>query len=398
MRIVPHTTQLANLAFCLLHLALGTSVPAQTLPGEFPDINLGRGLLEPQRFPTVKQLREAVREPKIRSVAMLKLHGDGNNHYLPTWSFDGARLAFQRSNLKQRASKILLFPTLAQPKPSTLDESSTAFDHMFRWGQSSAAGYAFSRIDAESGSVQLMLSTEGGAPSQRTQGASRYLVPALYQRTDGIWRLAYEKDGEVMVEAWRGSEVVDEPYSIGRGTAPRWSASGSALLMARARGGKLGAFDVVMRVLPDKETQLSTSDVVRSPAWSPDEQFAAYFAKDSGDNKPWRIEVAVLAGQPKARALVQDVVVNANFEADEPTWQPDSRRLWCFSHRHRQQTYYPLVAVDVAGGSEQVIDYPKRCTNPGDLAINPKTIVPELVFVGHDGLPQDVYVLFLNHY
>jgi Tol biopolymer transport system component len=269
---------------------------------------------------------------------------------------------------------------------------------MFRWGQSSPSGYAFSRIDPESGDVHLLLSTDDAPPAPRTKGSGRYLMPALYERTDGIWRMAYEKNGEVMLEAWRGKEVIDAPFALCRGTSPRWNFSGSALLIARARGGgKLGAYDIVARVLPDKETQLSTSEVVRSPSWSPDERFAAFFAKDAGENKPWRIEVAALAGG-KARALVQDVVVNAGFESDEPTWEPSSRRVWCFSNQHKQQTYYPLVAADVEGGQQHVIDYPQRCTNPGDLAINPKTIVPELVFVGHEGLPQDVYVLFLNHY
>jgi hypothetical protein len=243
-----------------------------------------------------------------------------------------------------------------------------------------------------------MVSTDGGPAAPRTSGDGRHLMPALYERTDGIWRMAYEKDGQVMLEAWRGEDIFDEPFALCRGTSPRWSASGAALLLARARGAKLGAFDIVMRVLPDKETQLSTSEVVRSPAWSPDERFAAFFAKDAGDNKPWRIEVASLTGQAKARPLVDEVVVNPSFDADEPTWEPSSRRVWCFSHRHRQQTYYPLVAVDVESGQQQVVDYPQRCTNPGDLAINPKTFVPELVFVGHDGLPQDVYVLLLNHY
>jgi hypothetical protein len=171
------------------------------------------------------------------------------------------------------------------------------------------------------------------------------------------------------------------------------------LLLARARGsGKLGAFDIVRRVLPDKETQLSTSAVVRSPAWSPDDRFAAFFAKDAGDNKPWRIEVAALAGAASTRAVAHNVVVNSSFESDEPAWEPSSRRVWCFSDRDRQQTYYPLVAVDIASGQQQRIDYPHRCTNPGDLAINPRTAVPELAFVAHDGLPKDVYVLFLNHY
>jgi hypothetical protein len=391
-----------GLAWLLTLVALAACERAYAqslLPGEFADIHLGRTLLEPKRFPTVKELREAVREPQIRSVAMLKLHADGNNHYLPCWSHDGLRLAFQRSNVRERSSKILLFSTLSQPTPSVLSEASADYDYMFRWGQSSPAGYAFTRIDSESGQAQLWFSADGGPPAAKTSGPGRRTMPALYERTDGIWRLAYEKDGELMLEAWRGKEGIEEPISLGRGTSPRWSADGGLLLLARARSGKLGAFDIVLRNLRDgQERALSTSDVVRSPVWSPDERFAAFFAKDSGENKPWRIEVAPLTAPGKPRVLAQDVVVNLNFESDEPTWEPGGRRVWCFSHRQRRQAYYPLVAIEVEGGRESLIDYPQRCTNPGDLAINPRTIVPELCFVGHDGLPQDLYVLFLNHY
>jgi hypothetical protein len=398
-RCVRASCLLRNLqwAICILQFAIPFSHAQSLLPGEFADIDLGRTLLAPSRFPTIKELREAVREPNIRSVAMLKLHADGNNHYLPVWSHDGLRLAFQRSNLKERASKILLYPALSQAKASVLDETNPAYDYMFRWAQSSPAGYAFTRIDAESGSARLWVS-DGNPPTLKTKTSGRHTMPALYERTDGIWRLAYEKDGKLMLEAWRGDEVIDEPLDLGRGTSPRWSAGGGALLLARARSGKVGAFDIAVLVLPDKETQLSTSEVVRSPAWSPDELFAAYFAKDAGDNKPWRIEIASLAAQTKPRVLVQDVVVNPNFDSDEPTWEPSSRRVWCFSHRQRKQAYYPLVAVDLESGRETVVDYPQRCTNPGDLAMNPKTFIPELAFVAHDGLPQDLYVLFLNHY
>jgi hypothetical protein len=264
---------------------------------------------------------------------------------------------------------------------------------MVRWGQNSSAGYAFARIDSESGGAQLWISPDGGAAVLRTKASGRHTMPALYERTDGIWRMAYEKDGQLMLE------VIDEPTRLCAGTSPRWSSDGGSLLLARARSGKVGAFDIVLKSLRDgQETQLSTSEVVRGPVWSPDERYAAFFAKDSAGNAPWRIEVAALARQAKARALVQDVVVNPNFDSDEPTWEPSGRRVWCFSHGQRKQAYYPLVAVEVEGGGQSVVDYPQRCTNPGDLAINPRTIVPELTFVGHDGLPQDLYVLFLNHY
>lgn len=381
-------------------LTAAAVVSAQSrLPGEFSDINLGRTMLEPKGFPTLTELRQAVRDPKIKSVAMLKLHGDGNNHYLPVWSGDGTRLAFQRSDVKQRISKILLFGALSQPKPSVLDDSVPSYDSMFRWGKSSPAGFAFARIDSESGAVKVWISTDGGQPALRNQKAQRNRMPELYERTDGIWLMASEKDGKVVIDAWSGDELVDEPKLLGAGTSPRWSADGGTLLYQRARSGKVGAFDIVLQSRKaDDGTQLSISDVVRSPAWSPDEKYAAWFAKDAGDNKQWRIETAAVSGPSKPRAIANDVVVNLLFESDEPTWEPTSRRLWCFSHRQRQQAYYPLLAVDVASGQEQVIDYPQRCTNPSDLAINPRTEVPELTFVAHDGTPQDLYVLFLNHY
>jgi hypothetical protein len=44
------------------------------------------------------------------------------------------------------------------------------------------------------------------------------------------------------------------------------------------------------------------------------------------------------------------------------------------------------------------VDYPKRCTTPGDLAVNPATAVPEMAFAAHDGLPRDLFIVFLNHY
>jgi hypothetical protein len=392
------STLRSRLAFLIVHAAACCASAQALLPGEFGNIDLGRSMLAPTRFPTVSELRNAVNEPQIHTVLMLKLHADGHNHFLPTWSHDGARLAVQQSNLKQRSSKILLFPTLSQPKPAILDEGRSAYDHMFRWGQNSAAGYALARIDPASGDVQVLVSVDGGIPAARTRGTGRRLMPHLYERTDGIWRMAYEQNGDLLLEAWRGSDVIDEPFILCRGGSPRWNSSGTALLMTRARDAKLGAFDIVKRVLAtNDETQHSSSDIVRSPAWSPDEQLAAFFAKDAGDNKPWRIEVASLGGEAKAKVLVQDVVVNSAFESDQPAWEPGSRRVWCFSHRYRQQTYYPLVAADVADG-EQIIDYPRVCTNPSDLAINPRTHIPELVFVGHDELPQDVYVLLLNHF
>jgi hypothetical protein len=72
--------------------------------------------------------------------------------------------------------------------------------------------------------------------------------------------------------------------------------------------------------------------------------------------------------------------------------------VWFFSHGRREQAYYPLVAADRETGQSLVVHYPRRCTTPNDLAVNPATAVPEMAFVAVDGLTQDLFVLFLNHF
>lgn len=389
------------LLFAVAISLLAASAAAQELlDGEFGNIDLGRPLIEPKRFPTLKELRSAARKPQITTVMMFKLYGDGNNHYLPIWSADGMRLAFQRSNVQERSSKILLYQTLSQPQPQSLSDDPQAYDYMFRWGQNSAGAYAFVRIAAEAGGVQVYFAPADGEAAPRTKGAGRYASPALYERTDGIWRLAYDRDGQLLHEAFNAAETIESPLDLGRGTSPRWSRDGFRLLLARGRaGGQLAAYDIALRNLKTgKESLLSKSAVVRSPMWSPTEEHVAWYAKDAGDNKPWRIEVGAAAGTGAARPVGGDVVVNANFEAEGPAWEPSGRRLWYFSHRQHQQAYYPLVTTDLASSEETVVDYPNRCTTPTDLAVNPLTVVPEIVFVAHEGLPQDLFVLFLNHY
>jgi hypothetical protein len=370
----------------------------QLLDGEFGDIDLGRPLVETRRFPTLAELRAAVCKPEISAVLMFKLYGDSSDHYLPVWSADGKRLAFQRSNVQERLSRLLLFPTLSQLLPSEVASPAGAYDYMFRWGKNSDDGYVFARILPDSPGVHLLFSSGGEDPVRHTQGQSRHLAPDLYQRTDGIWRLAYERDGRLMHEAFKLDEVVESPLALGSGGSPQWSSDGFRLLLVRARGSQIGAYDVaLLNLKSDQEIRLSTSPVVRSPTWSPDEAFAAFYAHDAGDNKPWRIEVAPASGG-KVRVIARDVVVNSNFDSASPAWQPDGKRLWFFSHEHRQQAYYPLVVADREAGSPQMVDYPRRVTTPNDLAIHPLNAVPEMALVAHDGPAQDLFVLFLNHY
>jgi Tol biopolymer transport system component len=386
----------------LLSLLGGPLCAQGLLDGEFGDIDLGRTLIEPTRFPTVQELRAAVKNPEVSFVLMLRLSRDENNHHLPVWSQHGERLAFQRSKRGVNSSKIFVFPSLSQAEPTLLSDDPEAYDYMFRWGVNSKAGYVFSRIDASQQSTSIVYSPDGEKAESMTSQGGHYVYPSLYERTDGIQRLAYEHDGQVQHEAWSGKESVQAALTVARGVSPRWSRDGSRLVMARERRpGRVADYQIALVNLRTQEEMVipaAESGVVRSPEWSPDEQYVAYYAQAAGDNSPWRIQVSPLTPGAAPRTVADDVVVNPNFKSQGPAWEPSSRRVWFFSHQRRQQAYYPLVAAGRDSGESLVVHYPRRCTTPNDLAVNPATAIPEMAFVAVDGATQDLFVLFLNHY
>lgn len=366
----------------------------------------GVPLVEPDRFPTIRELREAARRPEIQAVLMLKLSDSGDhheNHHLPIFSGDGRRLALGRGDVRKESSKLLLFSPLSQAEPTLLTNEPDAYDYTFRWGVNRPESFTFARIHVGQETTQVYVSTDGQRPEARTSGPGRHVLPALYGRTDGIWRLVYEQDGSLMHQAWNDDGPIEPPRQLARGTAARWARDGSRLLLKqeRFRRNDVIVYDMVVRDLRTETEQLLRSGevgIVRSPSWSPDEQYVAFYVRESGRGKPWRIRVCPVEGEDPGRTLGSNVVVNLDFESEGPAWEPGGRRVWFFSSQHQHQAYHPLVAADVHSGEILLVDYPRRCTTPNDLAINPVTAVPEMAFVAHTGLPQDLFIVFFNHY
>ena len=336
-------------------------------------------------------------------VLLLKLFGDANNHSLPVWSDDGRRMAFQRADVGAKSSKLLLFNSLSQAKPDLLTTDTGAYDYMFRWGVNSPSSFVFARIDHKSAVTQIYFSANGEPPVLKTPGVGRHVGPCVYERTDGIWRLVYERrrrtrSGRVEHDGTGGSEI---PPLGPRLFAPLGTRRLPPVLARERPGQEAAGRDIVVRNLKtETETVLSTQPAnrVRSPSWSPDERYIAFYSRPSGDQQAWQIGVAAAAEGEPGRLLGQQVVVNLDFESEGPSWEPTGQRVWFFSHAQQKHAYYPLVAADVQTGATMLVDYPNRCTTPGDLAVNPAADTPQMAFVAHDGLTRDLFIVLLNHY
>lgn len=400
-----YSVRFAALLFLLaIGLTAHSAAAQDLLPGEFGDITLDRPLVEPTRIPTIRELRQLAARPEIEPVLLLRLHGGGENHAVPVWSPDGRRLAFLHSNVDANSSKLLLFRSLADTDPVLLTGEAGWYDSMFRWGVESQTGFVFVRVESATKHSRLMFSADGEKVQPLDGEPGVYGFPALFERTDGIWRLLFERDGNLLHRAWNSSGDVEPPLAIGRGSAPRWHRDGRQMLLLRerTRAGRLAAIDLAIHDLrTGAESLLETprAGTLRAPVWSPDGNLVAFHVRDTGDNRPWRIDLASIDIRAAARTIADDVVVNPDFTSEGPAWSPDGRQLWFFSNQRREQAFYPAMAYDLVSGSQHVVRYHTKLTTPADLAMNPHTATPEVAFVAYGtGETRDLYVMLLNHF
>lgn len=390
----------APLGYAILLLAWSSMAGAQPpLPGEFTDIQLGRPFVGRDRFPSLAELRAAVNDPRITAVALLELHASEDNHHLPVWSPDGVRLACQRTNVGASSSRIVLFDRLSQSEPRLVPAEGPAYDYMFRWGLNSESSFVFVRLEEAAKRSRIVFSPDGQQLEPIGQLGDSVTLPTLYERTDGVHWIAFERQGDIVQSAW--SDGQQQQRKLSRGTSPRWSRDAKRLLFARDRSlpGNLASYEPAERILSSETEagiEVSNGAVVRAPTYSPDEQLVAWFEADPGQRSTWRIQVGKLGG--RGDTLAAEVVVNADFKSEGPSWEPSSRRIWYFSQAQRAQQYFPLAAVDVGTGQVLTVAYSQTLTNPADVAVNPATRIPEIAFVARQGATQNLFVIFLNHF
>ncbi len=383
------------------------------LAGEYTNIQFGRELINRDSFPTVGEFEEFAERGDISLALMFRLVESDDNVVNPTWSTDGKRLSFQKVEINRSTSKIFVYDHMGMKEPTLLSDHQRAYDYMFRWGVGSPSAFVFTRLGTEGGKAKFLgnfntreiLGSETPALSKaRNLGLSGnlYATPSIYVRTDQYARIAFDQAGKVLRTASKIPGTTSSVREVIAGQTPRWNRDGRQLLTIErdSTGDTTGRMAVANIANDDVRYFGPTLSHARSPCWSPDERWVSCYVRETGSSSKWSIQVVPVqpATNIGATMIDDDVIVNADFTTLGPCWNPDASQLWYFSKQHRDEAYYPLVIKNIASGDTAVVDYPKVCTSPNDLVMNPVSDVPEIVLVGHRDIAQDVFVLMFNHY
>jgi hypothetical protein len=406
-----------------LLLAPSNAFAQELLPGEMP-VEFGRKMVEPDRFPTVRELMDRLERPEQTVALGFRFYEDRHNHYAPQWSLDGRALALLRSDVEAHTSKIVVLPSLDAVNPVVLYPESASYDHMFTWSASGGRAFAFASTNEPAEHENLHLSSLRDRPQSKrvTSGPGVKANPSLW--LDGSQgQLFFSHAGKlqsVTVEVERPAG--DNPaLPVGEGTEANLSPNGQWLVwVERIQAGAAQVnYSMNLRDLTrntDQRLPMPPGLLLRNPVWSPDGRHVAFYARPMLQPS-WRLYVQAIpavrnaissaaksdsddqtitipAGPPIL--IAQDVRVEEHFQNFGPSWDPRGDRLWFFG-RADDQEYYPLRWVSIDGRRNGQVGYPRRLTTGLDVAVNPNPSLRAIAFCAIEDLHQDVVVIILSH-
>lgn len=420
-------TLMPLLVFLSVALAvLATSLPrlasAQDEPplqkGELP-VRSGLDLLRRDRFPDLAELEALLDGKRDRPLFVFRIKTPSSNVYAPTWSpLDSLRgLGFQRSDLEKEQGKLFLKDRMTAPiRPFIDDEYS--YEETLLWAVGEEARRPlYGLISNVTGSPQVHIGALGGPEAIRISSgkkAKRHAVLALAPATeDAPFKLVFDAGRDLVslrLKSVSADQAEDERIAsrkvLGRGTQARWDPAGARLAYVRELYGEGEQRDQVLRqeiVLltyrltnPQIIHSGAPGEVLRSPTWSPDGRFLAFFLRRKGVDPIWDLYVRDVRSQlNETRVLAKNVVIQSLFEHIGPAWSSDGARLYFFSQDRRREEYYPLQWRSADGKRSGEYQYPSQINVANDLQVGRWRGGDAVAFTGIDRGPRELFVAVL---
>ena len=372
------------------------------LPGELP-IKFDQQLVDPSRVPTISEIEQMVSSPTPRSIAVVRLYSDENNHYAPAWSGDGRGIVFLRSDLDRGTRKAITHriargrESSGAPATRTLYSGMTSFEDLTSWSVGTRHLLVFDSTNEASGSHNVHQATLDLPAQKITDGSGVLDFPAIHADGEGSV-VVFRRDRELYLASYRSDSLTPlSTNSIGEGEEAQPSSNGKFLAIVRRN--EIGdEYRLVIRELNGvREKLLHVADgaIIRNPRFSPNGRIIAFHSRPITENR-WSLWWVPMNGSRKAARVAEDVRVQEDFRHVGPTWNPNSTGLWYFVHS-TAQAHYPLRYASLADGNKVTVEYPMKITTASEAAINPKSHRPVILFAGHTDKPRDIFALVLSH-
>ena len=362
----------------------------------------GVPLVEATGVPSLTEIVKLVDSPRPKTVVVVRLFGDQNNHFGPMWSMDGRNVAFLRSDLDLGTRKVItqrLGYRALQKQPinaTTLYQKTTSFEDLASWSVGDRNLLVFDSTHQDDGGHNVHQTTIGSPPDRITDGTGVLDFPAIHADARGSV-LVFRRDRELFLANYRPDELKAKSMeSIGEGEEAAPSRDGRFLAIVRRN--EIGdEYKLVIRELRGvrEKTLYSAADaIIRNPRFSPNGRALAFHSRLISENR-WSLWWVPINGSRKAAKIADEIRVQEDFRHIGPSWNPDSTGLWVFNHSG-DQAHYPLRFAPLTSKSAEQLAYPDKITSASEASMNPNPRRPIILFAGHTSKPRDIFALVMS--
>ena len=383
------------------HAALFAQGDATELRGELP-VRLKGQLVGAAMAPSISEIESMLDHQEPKTVAVLRLHSDQNNHYAPSWSVNGRAIAFLRSDLDRGTRKVIVRQIdssrlrRTDELTRTLYSGQTSFEDLAMWSVGNRSVLVFDSTNEPSGGHNVHRITVDESPTKITEGTGVVDFPAAHADSQGSF-VIFRRDRELRLATFRpGATEPVSTDSLGEGEEAQPAHHGRYLAVVR-RSDSGDAYHLVLRErggVREKNIHSTSAGIIRNPRFSPDGQWIAFHSRPQSENH-WSLWAVPIDGSRRPEKLAGRVRVQEDFRHVGPAWSPNSTGIWHFGHS-TAQAHYPLQFAGVQDNKQFSLDYPVEITSGSEPSISPVARRPVILFAGHTSRPRDIFALVMS--